>query len=419
MDDQTQKIDRLIANKKAQAEKLKELRQIEINNAVTKGLNPNAEMKDSGIEWLGKIPKHWDVKHLKRAFKFFNNIRIPLSSEERADLENIYDYYGASGIIDKVDRYLFDGDFILIGEDGANLVYRSTPLAFKASGKFWVNNHAHILQPIKGDIDYNTFMLESLDYSIYISGSAQPKLTIEALSSMRVIVPPKDEQIEIANYLKERTTAIDQLIKNIEAQIEKLQELRKIKIYEAVTGKIKVNAYAESVQILDANGKLRTVQFTQYAKEQITTMFPSMNDLRSKWNDLQERQHILDELENNGISIDQLMEITKQQDVDPFDLLCFVAFDLKPLTRKQRADLLKKNKPDFFAHYSERAKEVLNLILEKYVDYGLNQIRPDIISVEPIAQQGNPIEIVNEFGGIDEFKKAINELQTLLYAEAA
>jgi type I restriction enzyme R subunit len=180
-----------------------------------------------------------------------------------------------------------------------------------------------------------------------------------------------------------------------------------------------VSIVAESVQILDANGKLRTVQFTQYAKEQITTMFPSMNDFRSKWNDLRERQHILDELENNGISIDQLMEITKQQDVDPFDLLCFVAFDLKPLTRKQRADLLKKNKPDFFAHYSERAKEVLNLILEKYVDYGLNQIRPDIISVEPIAQQGNPIEIVNEFGGIDEFKKAIEELQTLLYAEAA
>jgi type I restriction enzyme R subunit len=180
-----------------------------------------------------------------------------------------------------------------------------------------------------------------------------------------------------------------------------------------------VEIVAESVQILDANGKLRTVQFTQYAKEQISTMFPSMNEFRSKWNDLQERQHILDELENNGISIDQLMEITKQQDVDPFDLLCFVAFDLKPLTRKQRADLLKKNKPDFFAHYSDRAKNVLNLILEKYVDYGLNQIRPDIISVEPIAQQGNPVEIVNEFGGIDQFKKAIDKLQTLLYSEAA
>ncbi len=177
-----------------------------------------------------------------------------------------------------------------------------------------------------------------------------------------------------------------------------------------------VSIVAESVQIYGTDGKLRTVQFTQYAKEQITTMFPSMNEFRSKWNDLQERQHILDELENNGISIDQLMEITKQQEADPFDLLCFVAFDLKPLTRKQRADLLKKNKPDFFAHYSEKAKVVLELILAKYVDYGLNQINPSIISVEPIAQQGNSIEIVNEFGGIDEFKKAIEELQTLLYA---
>ena len=119
-----------------------------------------------------------------------------------------------------------------------------------------------------------------------------------------------------------------------------------------------VSIVAESVQILDANGKLRTMQFTQYAKEQITTMFPSINEFRSKWNDLQERQHILDELENNGISIDQLMDITKQQEADPFDLICFVAFDLKPLTRKQRAELLKRNKPDFFAHYSERAKEV-------------------------------------------------------------
>lgn len=180
-----------------------------------------------------------------------------------------------------------------------------------------------------------------------------------------------------------------------------------------------VSVVAESVQILGADGKLRTIQFTQYAKEQITTLFPSVDELRSKWNDLQQRQHILDELENNGISIDQLMEVTKQQDVDSFDLLCFVAFDLKPLTRKQRADLLKKDKPDFFTHYSKKAREVLNMILEKYVYYGLNQIRPDIISVEPIAQQGNPIEIVNEFGGIDEFKKAIEELQTLLYAEAA
>jgi type I restriction enzyme, R subunit len=192
------------------------------------------------------------------------------------------------------------------------------------------------------------------------------------------------------------------------------QTLRKYYITEG-----EVNIAAETVQILDANGKLRTVQFTQFAKEQITTMFPSINDFRSKWNDLEERKHIMEELENNGISIEQLMEITKQSAIDPFDLLCLVAFDLKPLTRKQRADLLKKNKPDFFADYSDKAKDVLNMILEKYVDFGIDQIQLNIISVEPITQQGNPVEIVNEFGGIDQFKKAITALQTLLYADAA
>ncbi|KAF5053288.1 Type III restriction enzyme, res subunit [anaerobic digester metagenome] len=180
-----------------------------------------------------------------------------------------------------------------------------------------------------------------------------------------------------------------------------------------------VSIAAESVQILDANGKLRTIQFTQYAKEQITTLFPSINEFKSKWNNLEERKHILEELENNGVSVDQLMEITRNKDADPFDLLCFVAFDLKPLTRKQRADLLKKNKPDLFQDLSEKAKDVLNLILEKYVEYGPNQLRPDIISVDPISEKGNAYEIVNEFGGIEQFKKIIEEIQTLLYADAA
>ena len=113
------------------------------------------------------------------------------------------------------------------------------------------------------------------------------------------------------------------------------------------------------------------------------------------------------------------MELTKQQEADPFDLLCYVAFDLPPLTRKERAQRLRKNKTDFFTQYSESTREILNLILDKYVDYGPNQIRPDIISVEPIARQVNPIEIVGSFGGIDGFKKAIEELQTLLYTDAA
>ena len=180
-----------------------------------------------------------------------------------------------------------------------------------------------------------------------------------------------------------------------------------------------VTIVAESVQIHGVDGKLRTVQFTQYAKEQIAILFPSANELRSKWSKAEERQRIIDELENNGISIEQLMDITKQSESDPFDLLCFVAYDLKPKTRKQRAELLQKSKPDFFSLYSEKAQLVLKLILEKYVDFGLNQIRPDIISAEPIRQEGNEMEIVNAFGGIDKYKQAIEQLQTLLYIEAA
>lgn len=181
-----------------------------------------------------------------------------------------------------------------------------------------------------------------------------------------------------------------------------------------------VGIAVETIQIIDpVSGRLITVQLSQYAKEKIATMFPSANDFKSHWNNLEERKQIIEQLENNGISIEQLMEITKQKEADPFDLLCFVAYDLKPKTRKQRAELLKKSKQDFFSHYSEKAQNILQMILEKYVDYGLNQIRPDIISVEPFTQEGNTIEIVNEFGGMDKYKNAIEELQKLLYAEAA
>ena len=108
---------------------------------------------DSDIEWLGMIPKHWVVKKLRYVFHNLNATRVPLSAEERGVMENkIYDYYGASGVIDKVDNYLFDEKTILIGEDGANLFTRSKRLSFIAEGKYWVNNHAHIIKPRNGSI---------------------------------------------------------------------------------------------------------------------------------------------------------------------------------------------------------------------------------------------------------------------------
>ena len=241
LDRKTGQIDELIRIKERRIELLQEQRTALINQAVTKGLDPNVEMKSSGVEWIGEIPKHWTISKVKHEFESLDNLRIPLNSETRGSMElKIYDYYGASGVIDKVENYIFDEPLILIGEDGANLYLRSTPLAFKATGKYWVNNHAHVLKPKHGNIGYLTNMLESLDYIHYITGAAQPKLTSENLMNITVIIPPRLEQDQIANFLDRKTGQIDQLITTEQRKIALLKEYRQSLISEAVTGKIDV-----------------------------------------------------------------------------------------------------------------------------------------------------------------------------------
>lgn len=200
LDRKTAEIDELIADKKRLLELYEEEKTAIINQAVTKGINPNVPMKDSGIEWLGEIPEHWEVKKVKHVLKSLNSIRVPLSAVERGKMViRQYDYYGASGVIDKVEDYLFEEPLLLIGEDGANLITRSTRLSFIARGKYWVNNHAHILKPTYGLLEYYCELMELCDYSIWISGSAQPKLTSENLMNIQIIVPPFEEQKAIIN----------------------------------------------------------------------------------------------------------------------------------------------------------------------------------------------------------------------------
>ncbi|MBV6418846.1 MAG: hypothetical protein DAHOPDDO_00056 [Ignavibacteriaceae bacterium] len=176
-----------------------------------------------------------------------------------------------------------------------------------------------------------------------------------------------------------------------------------------------VSIVAEKIQILGSDGKLKTVEYSQFAKEQIKTLFHTIDELKKSWNDIERRKLLIENLEDRGLSLDQLYEITKQFDADPFDLLCFVAYDLKPKTRKERAELLRKNKPDLFNNLSEKAREVLNLILDKYIEFGYQQIQPSIIKVEPISRVGNPLEIISAFGGMENFKKSITDVQQMLY----
>ena len=241
LDRKTEQIDELIRIKERRIELLHEQRTALINQAVTKGLDPNVEMKPSGVEWIGEIPARWTISKVKHEFESLDNLRVPLNSETRGSMGlKVYDYYGASGIIDKVENYIFDEPLILIGEDGANLHLRSTPLAFKATGKYWVNNHAHVLRPKHGNIDYLTNMLESFDYTHYITGAAQPKLTSEHLMNITVIIPPPLEQAQIADFLNSKTQQIDELITTEQRKIELLTEYRQSLISEAVTGKIDI-----------------------------------------------------------------------------------------------------------------------------------------------------------------------------------
>ncbi|MFA0834930.1 MAG: restriction endonuclease subunit S [Methanobacterium formicicum] len=199
-------------------------------------LKPYPEYNDSGVEWMGQIPLKWYVKKFKHELSLLDHKRIPLSGEVRADMENkIYDYYGASGVIDKVERYIFNGKYILLGEDGANLLLRSTALAFIAEGKFWVNNHAHIIEPKDGNIDYFVNLLESIDYTPLIEGSAQPKLTADNLKNFELIVPPVSEQQLMASFLNKKTSEIDLTIEKDTSLIELLKEKRTALINHVVT----------------------------------------------------------------------------------------------------------------------------------------------------------------------------------------
>lgn len=154
----------------------------------------------------------WKKCKLGDIAEIYNHKRIPLSSMERNIHKKIYPYYGASGIIDYVEDFIFDGEFVLVSEDGENLATRKTPIAYKAIGKFWANNHCHILKgKEKFHNDLIVYMFQSLDINPYITGAVQPKLNKQNLLNIEFLLPPLDEQERIANVLSSLDDKIDLL----------------------------------------------------------------------------------------------------------------------------------------------------------------------------------------------------------------
>ena len=189
---------------------------------------------------LGLIPEEWDVTTLGDAVKFLDGKRKPLKEPDRAKMHGDYPYYGASGIIDYVNDYIFDEDLILLGEDGANIVNRSTPLAFRVSGKIWVNNHAHVLKPRESfEIGYLVEYLESIKYDKYNTGTAQPKLNKDICTRISVPKPPLPEQQKIAKIL----STWDQAISTTQKLIDEIKLRNKGFAQQLLTGKKRLKGF--------------------------------------------------------------------------------------------------------------------------------------------------------------------------------
>ncbi|WP_221077945.1 restriction endonuclease subunit S [Burkholderia pseudomallei] len=249
-------IARFIKAKRDMIALLKEQLKNIIARAVTQGIRPNVSKRSSGIEWLPEIPVHWQTGSVRSEMECLNRRRVPLSAIERGHLQGEYDYYGASGVIDHICKYIFDEDALLIAEDGANLVLRNLPLAIVARGKFWVNNHAHILKPRQGSLEYFAHLMECVDYRPWISGAAQPKLTKDRLLSIRIPVPPRAEQAEIVKYISAEIADPSTAIERATHEISLIREYRDRLIADVVTGQRDVRSWVPGPDDVVTDGDL-------------------------------------------------------------------------------------------------------------------------------------------------------------------
>lgn len=228
-----QRVNRLIGAKQRRIDLLNEKKQAITQRAVTRGLNPGVRMKPSGVEWLEAVPEHWTVLPLKRLARM-------KSGESITSLHFIdrgrYPVYGGNGVRGYTDAYTHDGNFVLIGRQGAlcgNIHY--------ASGKFWATEHA-VVVTLREQHDLTWFgeLLRAMNLKQYSQSAAQPGLSVERIQNIRAPIPPPDEQRAISQYLREATQDIDKLLYATNKEVELIREYRTRLIADVVTGQLDV-----------------------------------------------------------------------------------------------------------------------------------------------------------------------------------
>ena len=169
------------------------------------------------------------------------------------------------------------------------------------------------------------------------------------------------------------------------------------------------------VSVYDANGKLlRTENITDYTRKNINDTYANLNDFISHWNALDRKAEIVDLMRENGIDLQALKEDQGMGDVDDFDFICHIAYGKKPLTRRERAENVKKR--DVFHKYGEGARKVLEALLDKYANDGISQLENrKVLSLDPFRQMGSPASIAKLFGGNKQYFEAVKELEQEIY----
>ena len=227
-------------------------------------------------------------------------------------------------------------------------------------------------------------------------------------------VPPDLSEDEVSNVYQDVGQGETRLREGSNSAYNFTEPIADKAIRRYVVANVEVKVIAERVQYFDADGKLITESLKDYTRKAIAKDFASLDDFLKCWSSADKKQAIVEELAQEGVFFEALAEEIGK-DCDPFDLLCHVAWDMPPLTRRERADRVKKR--NYFAKYGEQARRVLEALLDKYADQGVGQIEEiQILTVVPFTQFGTPIEILRAFGGRDGYQRAVQELTQSLYS---
>jgi type I restriction enzyme S subunit len=231
LDRKTALIDQAIDIKQKQIELLKERRQILIHKAVTRGLNPNVKLKDSGVEWIGDIPVGWEVKRLKHVLIINNG-----ADYKHVQTDEGFPVIGSGGQFAYASEFMYDGEVVFLGRKGTI----DKPLYF--NGKFWaVDTMFYAIPKNKNNVRFLYFVATTIPFKFYSTSTALPSMTQSDLNNHKVSLPSIEEQNEIVEYIEGITNKLDTAISLKEQEIEKLKEYKATLINSAVMGKIKVS----------------------------------------------------------------------------------------------------------------------------------------------------------------------------------